>query len=138
FLALPELQVRGSLLGRVLAPRATLSRQDEGGAGIRAKGVIVFDEMDGVTIGIDGSYSIPPLLEIHVPFGARFPKYRKDDPTAAADDWYIYLGADGYESQGRAIGPVRATVLPDIMRAEADAYLMFRGKGIDKFPRGGD
>src|SRR5262249_26413740 len=38
---------------------------------------------------------------------------------------------------GRGLGPIRAEVLPDLIDANADAYVMFRGRGIQKWPRGG-
>ncbi len=132
FLSLPDVAVRGALNGRVLSPRATIVRGDDPDFGIRARGVVVVDEKDGVTIGIEGSYIIPHLLEIHIPIGARFPK--------SSPDWYIYLGADGPSapsSEGREIGPIRSVILPGILDQTADAYLMFRGKGITNWPRGG-
>jgi hypothetical protein len=132
FLTLPDIAVRGALNGRVLAPRATIVRGDDPDFGIRAKGVVVVDAKDGVTIGIEGSYVIPHLLEVRLPLGARFPK--------SSPDWYIYLGADGPNAppgQGREIGPVRSTILPGILDQYADAYLMFRGQGIKQWPRGG-
>ena len=74
FLSLPDVAVRGALNGRVLSPRATIVRGDDPDFGIRARGVVVVDAADGVTIGIEGSYVIPHLLEIRLPIGATFSK----------------------------------------------------------------
>ena len=71
-----------------------------------------------------------PLLEIRVPIAGNFP-FKGD-----TSDWYIYLGADGAPTQGRSIGPISATVLPDIIGAGADAYFMVRGQGITDWPNG--
>src|SRR5262249_53456387 len=98
--------------------------------------VLVVDPGDGVTVGLKARYLVPPagftLVSIDVPIGSRFPKN--------APDWYIHLGADGPPvppGQGRDTGPVRATILPQLFSQHADAYLMFRGNGIQQFPRGG-
>lgn len=134
FITTPDIAVRGSLNGRFMGERVKITRDDEGGAGIRAKGVVVVDPSDGVTVAVEGTYSIPQILEIVIPIAARFPK--------SSPDWYIHFGADGWtptdgaKSEGRERGPVRAVVLPDLLGQQADAYLMFRGSGITKWPRG--
>ncbi|HKY29866.1 MAG TPA: hypothetical protein VJM12_18135 [Pyrinomonadaceae bacterium] len=135
FITTPEFAVRGALNGRFMGERVKITRDEEGGPGIRAKGVVVIDPNDGVTIGIEGTYEIPEILEIVVPVGARFPRN--------SSDWYIHLGADGWtppqggKTEGRERGPVRAKVLPNLIPQNADAYLMFRGNGITNWPRGG-
>lgn len=135
FITTPEFAVRGALNGRFMGERVKITREDEGGPGIQAKGVVVVDPNDGVTVAVEGTYTIPEILEIVVPIGARFPK--------STPDWYIHLGADGWAppaggaSEGRERGPVRAIVLPNLIGQRADAYLMFRGNGITKWPRGG-
>ena len=54
----------------------------------RARGVVVVDPNDGVTVAVEGTYTIPEILLIVIPVGARFPK--------SSADWYIHLGADGW------------------------------------------
>jgi hypothetical protein len=135
FITTPEFAVRGALTGRFMGERVKITREDESGPGIQAKGVVVIDPNDGVTVAVEGTFTIPEILEIVVPIGARFPK--------SSPDWYIHLGADGWApgaggaSEGRERGPVRAIVLPNLIGQRADAYLMFRGNGITKWPRGG-
>jgi len=135
FITTPEFALRGALNGKFMGERVKITREDEGGPGIQAKGVIVVDPSDGVTIGIEGTYKIPEILEIIVPIGARFPK--------ASSDWYIHLGADGWspppggKTEGRERGPIRASLLPNLINQQADAYIMFRGSGITSWPRGG-
>jgi hypothetical protein len=131
----PDAAVRGALAARLFAPRATLAR-DGGGGVVTAQGVLVVDPGVGVTVGLRARYVVPPagftLVSLEVPIGSRFPKN--------APDWYIHLGADGPPvppGQGRDAGPVRATILPELFSQHADAYLMFRGNGIQQWPRGG-
>lgn len=139
FLTVPDLAIRGSLFGTVLSPRLKVTDHPTGpDVGLVFKGVVVVDAADGVTIGLKGTLTVPVLLEVVVPLGAHFPFPGSPVPPS---DWFIYLGADGYVNpnrpDGRGMGPVRATVLPDILPTSADAYLMLRGKGIDRWPRGG-
>jgi hypothetical protein len=135
FVTTPEIAVRGAVLGRFLGERVRITRDDPVLAGLQAKGVVVVDRADGVTVAIEGSYRIPRILEIVVPVAARFPR--------KSPDWYIHIGADGWtppagaKSEGREMGPARAVVLPGILDQTADAYLMFRGTGITAWPRGG-
>lgn len=134
FVTVPDVAVRGSLWGKVLQPRLKVTeRPSDSESGLAFKGVVLVDVKDGITIGLQGTLSVPVLLKAVVPLGARFPL---QDPS----DWYVYLGADGYDNKlrkdGRTMGPIRATVLPDLIEAGADAYLMLRGKGIDNWPRG--
>jgi hypothetical protein len=135
FITTPEFAVRGALNGRFMGERVRITREEEGGPGIQARGVVVVDPSDGVTVAVEGTYTIPEILECVVPIAARFPK--------SSPDWYIHLGADGWApregetSEGRERGPVRAIVLPNIVGQRADAYLMFRGNGITRWPRGG-
>jgi hypothetical protein len=133
FLTTPDIVVRGALTGKVLAPRVTESRPGGGepDLGVSAKGVVVVDLNAGVVIGIEGKFTIPNLVEVIIPIGASFP--------TKSHDWYLYIGADGAKepaAEGRGIGPVRATILPGVLDLGADAYLMFRGKGITNWPRG--
>lgn len=138
FLTVPDLVIRGALWGTVLSPRMRVTERPPaaGDPGLSFMGVVVVDASDGVTIGLKGQLNVPVLLHVVVPLGAHFPSGK-----GKSDDWYIYLGADGYTgvvpSDGRGLGPMRAEVLPDLIGTHADAYVMFRGRGIKKWPRGG-
>jgi len=139
FVTVPDIAVRGSIWGNVLGPRMGVTDRppDGGDPGLVFLGVVVIDPADGVTIGLKGQLIVPVLLKVVVPLGAHFPTSK-----GQSDNWYIYLGADGYDSgltppDGRVLGPMRAEILPDIVGTEADAYVMFRGRGITKWPRGG-
>jgi hypothetical protein len=140
FISVPDVAVRGVLWGKVMGTRLGVSESPPAGAdaGLSFKGVVVVDPADGVTIALKGELAVPVLLDVVVPLGAYFPFGAK-----RADDWFIYLGSDGYAAQppdppdGRAMGPMRVTVLPGLLDQHADAYLMLRGRGIRKWPRGG-
>ena len=139
FLTVPDVAVRGALLGKLVGPRLGVSDHPpaEGAAGVAFTGAVVVDPKDAVTVGLKGTVAVPVLLTVVVPLGAHFPVSGSGhDPH----DWYIHLGADGYRgnpSDGRGIGPVRAEILPQLMPSHADAYVMLRGKGITAWPRGG-
>jgi len=131
FVTVPDVAVRAALMGRVMSPRLLVTERPAPAAvGLSFKGVAVIDPADGVTIGLKGELNVPVLMRAVVPLGAHF-------PVKGPDDWYVYLGADGYPTQGRALGPMRVDVLPDLYPQHADAYVMLRGRGIEKWPRGG-
>jgi hypothetical protein len=134
FVTVPDIVVRGALWATVLSPRMGVTDQPpaDGAPGLHFMGVVVVDASDGVTIGLKGELSVPVLLHVVVPLGAHFPT-----GAGQSDNWYVYLGADGYPADGRGLGPMRAEVLPDLIGLEADAYVMFRGRGMHKWPRGG-
>jgi hypothetical protein len=122
-LAVPDLAVRMMLDGRILAERPKLTDLGTPPAvGFTLLGMLAADS-SGLTIGMRGRFDIPRLLEIVVPFGARFP--------TSGNDWYVHLGTDGFE--GRGPGPIEVKVLPDILDLGASAYLMVRGAGIPNF-----
>lgn len=131
-ITVPDVAVRGALNGRVMHPVVKLSdpslpkEQDLGTSFLGFIGV----DSEALSFGVLGRVNLDPLLEINVPLAGHFP-FGKN-----ADDWYIYLGADGAPDQGRSIGPITATVLPDILGIGADAYVMMRGKGITAWPHG--
>ena len=137
FLTLPELQVRGSLAGRI--PGLLLARLDDprGGARPRIEGQGRRRRHDGRRDDRHRGQLRHRARPRDRRPGRRPLPGLPGGRSGRAADWYVYFGADGYPDQGCAIGPIRATVLPGIIGAEADAYLMFRGKGITKFPRGG-
>lgn len=89
------------------------------------KGLIVVDE-DGITVGARGNLAIdadpPRLVEVKVPLDAQL-------PFADPSSWYFRLGSDGVA--GREPGPITATVLPDLFKIGASAYLMIQGDNLD-------
>ncbi|WP_457446371.1 hypothetical protein [Roseateles sp. P5_E4] len=129
FVTTPDIIVRGSVEGRYMGPRMKIARGGNDLSLLQAKGVILVDPADGVTIAVEGEYKIPHIVTTTVPVGAHF-------PTESAD-WFIHLGADGYPAESRERGPVRSIFLPDIVGQSSDAYLMIRGNGINNWPRGG-
>ena len=138
FLTVPDIAIRGALWGRVMAPRMSVAdHPDPDAIGASFTGAVVVDAADGVTVGLEGRLRVPVLLDARIPLGAHFPFSGSPVPPS---DWYIYLGADGYVNpgrpDGRGLGPVRVDVLPDILPMSATAYLMQRGRGIDRWPRG--
>lgn len=134
FLTTPDIAVRGSLEGVYLGPRMTIARGGNQLSALQAKGVVVVDPADGVTIAVSGTYKIPFVVETVVPVGAHFP--------IESADWFMHLGSDGFTPPGRPSesregGPVRSILMPEILGQVSDAYLMFRGNGITNWPRGG-
>ncbi|MFE9658939.1 hypothetical protein [Streptomyces sp. NPDC005955] len=121
-LTVPDVALRAALEGAVLAERLTFAqlRTDAPAApGIRLRGALAADA-GGLTIGLRGSYEIPELLDVEVPFGAYFP--------TSGNGWYVHLGSDGVA--GRGPGPVQAKVLKNLLDLGASAYLMVHGDGI--------
>lgn len=133
FVTTPDIIVRGAVEGRYMGPRMKIARDGNDLSLLQAKGVILVDPADGVTVAVEGKYEIPHILTTIVPVGAHFPTH--------SANWFIHLGADGYTgnapSESRERGPVRSIFLPDIVGQTSDAYLMMRGNGISKWPRGG-
>ncbi|MGY5775083.1 hypothetical protein [Rhizobium sp. LEGMi135b] len=124
-ITIPDVAVRGSLNGRVLQPAVKLADPSfPAPDGISFLGFIGVDA-EALAFGVLGSVVLDPLLKIAIPISGRFPF--GDD----ADDWHLYLGDDG-----RSLGPISARVLPSTLNVGADAYLMFRGRGIDAWPHG--
>jgi hypothetical protein len=137
FITVPDVVVRGALWAKFLSPRMGVTDQPSpGDVGVSFMGVVVVDPADSVMVGLHGQLNIPVVLRVDIPVGARFPTTKAD-----SDNWYIYLGTDGYRdavpADGRGLGPIRAAVLPDLIDVGADAYTMLRGRGIQHWPRGG-
>ena len=135
FITTPDIVVRGSVEGHYMGPRMKIARSGNDISLLQAKGVILVDPDDGVTIAVEGKYEIPHILVTTVPVGAHFP--------TKSSNWFIHLGADGWTppagapSESREGGPIRSVFLPDIIGQTSDAYLMMRGGGITKWPRNG-
>ena len=134
FVTTPDIVVRGSVEGRYMGPRMKIARGGNDLSVLQAKGVILVDPADGVTVAVEGTYEIPHIVVTTVPVGAHFPTH--------SANWFIHLGSDGWTpssgpSESRERGPVRSVFLPDIVGQESDAYLMMRGNGITNWPRNG-
>ncbi|MBK8903657.1 MAG: hypothetical protein IPM53_20915 [Anaerolineaceae bacterium] len=129
-LTVPDVAVRAGLNGRVLAPRVRITNPSyPPSKGVSYIGFLGIDSA-AVSFAVIGSVDLLPLLEVRVPLAGYFPI------TGVKSNWYLYLGADGAPHEGRQIGPIAARVLPDILDAGADAYLMMRGNGIRGWPHG--
>jgi hypothetical protein len=128
-ISVPDVAVRGALNGGVLRPRPQIT--DDTATVQKGVSFIGFIGVDSkaVSFGVLGSVDLPPLLEIRVPLAGYF-------PLQQPEKWYVHLGADGYPGEGRAIGPISATVLPGLLDLRAEAYLMVRGNGITDWPYG--
>lgn len=132
FVTTPDIAVRGSVEGRYMGPRMKIARGGNELSALQAKGVVIVDLVDGVTIAVEGKYEIPHIVITTVPVGAHF-------PTRSAN-WFIHLGSDGHAtnpSESREGGPVRSIFMPELIGQTSDAYLMMRGNGITDWPRGG-
>ncbi|MEO6947848.1 MAG: hypothetical protein ABI150_15110, partial [Nitrobacter sp.] len=131
FLTVPDLVVLGAIDATILSGRMSITHKpDPDPTFLALRGAIIVDPADAVTFGISGTLNIPVLLTAKIPSGGRFPV------TGDTSDWYLYMGADGYNGQGRGIGPASVRVLPDIFNVGASGYFMLRGDGIEKWPRG--
>jgi hypothetical protein len=125
----PDVSVRASLNGRVLSPPVRVTDPSYPASdGVSFLGFLGVDE-HALTFGVLGLARIGSLVEVRVPVSGWF-------PFQGADDWYSYIGADGFAGQGREIGPCTARILPDLLGIGADAYLMMRGRGIASWPHG--
>ncbi|GAB2836402.1 hypothetical protein GCM10022221_39410 [Actinocorallia aurea] len=119
-IALPDIAVRASLQGRVLADRVKMTEKLESSeAGGSFLGALTVSD-SGVMIAARAGYTVPVLFTFEAPFAASFP--------SVGEDWYVRLGSDG--QPGRGPGPIRATVLPDLLGIEAWAFMMAEGNGI--------
>jgi hypothetical protein len=124
----PDVSIRAGLNGRVLQPAFKLSDQIKlDGEGLSFLGMLTVDS-SALTIGILGAFNLRPLLEARAPLAGYFPF------GATSNQWYVYLGADGYNGQGRNIGPITVRILPRYLNAGADAYAMMNGNGFEAWP----
>ena len=128
-ISVPDVAVRASLNGRVLQPVTKMADKSYPPSwGISFLGFLGVDS-EALSFAVIGTVDLTPLLLVKVPIAGHF-------PFTETDNWYTYLGADGYPDQGRSIGPISATVLPGILDVGAEAYVMMRGRGIAAWPYG--
>jgi hypothetical protein len=128
----PRVAMRAGLDGVIFGERKRLTASSTAAA-FGAQGLLLIDE-NQITIAMKGEGKIPvvgyALLKLDIPVSAHFPL------KGSTSDWYLHIGADGYNGQGRESGPVRATLLPGLLEQHADAYVMFRGGDLTAWPRG--
>lgn len=130
FLTLPDPVVLGALDAQFMQGRQSIADDPGQEKKLAAfRGIFSVSREQGVAFALLGELSVPMLLDVKIPVAGKFP--------AKSNDWYIYVGADGYGLQDRGIGPATVSVLPDIFPQTASGYLMLRGQGIQNWPRGG-
>jgi hypothetical protein len=119
--AAPDVTVRAALTAKFIsAKRASIGDTGDAAPGeLRVLGLLVVNP-DAVALALRGQYIIPVLLDVEMPVSAYYP-YGKSD-------WFLHVGSDG--QNGRGPGPIRATVLPDLVSIGGYAFLMLRGNGI--------
>ena len=90
-------------------------------AGLTILGVIAISP-DAVVIGVRGTYLIPKVLRLELPFGAYFPLPGNSDPS------FVRIGADGIN--GRLGDPVSLTLLPGTLDIGVWAYTMVEERNL--------
>ncbi len=75
-----------------------------------------------VVVGVRGTYVIPKILKLELPFGAYFPISPNPDPA------FVRIGADGVN--GRTGDPVRLRLLPDTLDIGVWAFTMVEERSL--------
>ncbi len=88
---------------------------------LRILGVIAISPR-AVVVGVRGSYLIPKVLRLELPFGAYFPLPGNPDPA------FVRIGADGIN--GRVGDPVSLTLLPGTLDIGVWAYAMVEERNL--------
>ncbi|WP_426163647.1 hypothetical protein [Sandarakinorhabdus sp. DWP1-3-1] len=88
---------------------------------LRILGVIAISPR-AVVVGVRGSYLIPKVLKLELPFGAYFPLPGNPDPA------FVRIGADGIN--GRTGDPVSLTLLPGTLDIGVWAYAMVEERNL--------
>ncbi len=94
---------------------------------LRIIGLLAVDD-DAVTIAMRGLYQYRRLLKVDVPVGAHF-------PIGSSDPYFLRIGSDGFPGSPPGEGarpgqPIKVTLLPGTLDAEASAYFMVEEKGL--------
>jgi len=92
-------------------------------AGLNLLGIIAIDST-AVKVAVRGSYVIPHVLDLQVPFGGYFPL------PGGPGDTYVRVGADGFE--GRTGDKVTLRLLPDSVDLRVWAYLMVEARQLHR------
>jgi hypothetical protein len=90
-------------------------------AGLKILGVIAISP-SAVVVGVRGTYLIPKVLKLELPFGAYFPLPGNPDPS------FVRIGADGIN--GRSGDPVSLTLLPGTLDIGVWAYTMVEERNL--------
>jgi hypothetical protein len=90
-------------------------------AGLKILGVIAISPR-AVVVGVRGTYLIPKVLRLELPFGAYFPLPGNPDPA------FVRIGADGIN--GRLGDPVSLTLLPGTLDINVWAYTMVEERNL--------
>jgi hypothetical protein len=94
-------------------------------AGLKILGVIAITPSGpkpSVVVGVRGTYVIPKVLRLELPFGAYFPLPGNPDPA------FVRIGADGIN--GRTGDPVSLTLLPGTLDIGVWAYTMVEERNL--------
>jgi hypothetical protein len=122
-LQMPDPSVIFGVEGRFLSRPEPATERDPDPAGdtsLRLLGLIAVDS-SGVVLGIRGAYDWRRLLRVEVPISGFF-------PLASGPAGYLRVGSDGFG--GRTGQPVRVSILPDSLNAQASAFLMIEERGL--------
>ena len=124
----PQLAVVAAVAGRLLAGRPSVVDQPQTG-NLSLLGVLAVIPAEEVSLALQASYKFPvggrwTLIDAVAPLEARWP--------VGSSDWFVHLGTD----RSRAPGPIRATVLPELLPRlfRAEAFLMVHGDGLTGLP----
>ena len=90
-------------------------------AGLKILGVIAISP-SAVVVGVRGTYLIPKVLKLQLPFGAYFPLPGNTDAS------FVRIGADGIN--GRTGDPVSLTLLPGTLDIGVWAYMMVEERNL--------
>ncbi|NWK95837.1 hypothetical protein DM806_09135 [Sphingobium lactosutens] len=102
-------------------PKLPAADNNEPQAGLTILGVIAISKR-AVVVGVKGTYVIPKVLKLDMPFGAYFPLPGNNDPA------FVRVGADGVN--GRTGDPVTLTLLPDTLDIRVWSYMMVEERNL--------
>jgi len=119
--AFPELEVLLGVNAKFMAKPPAISDSKQNADSAALTGLLVIGQ-DAVTVAIKGRYTIPSILDLTIPVGARFPYPSSPDP------FFIRIGADNQTP--RFGDPISATVLPGSLEQKAWCYLMFEEREL--------
>lgn len=122
--AVPDLALRAALDAVAFHERAQVGWGGDPARpapGFRLLGLLSLSP-EALLIALRGSYTIPGLIDIQVPFDAYF-------PIQDASAWHVRMGSDEVGDR-TSPGKIRATILPDIFNIGGWAFLMLSGNGM--------
>ncbi|MCF3974661.1 hypothetical protein [Paracoccus salsus] len=121
--AFPDVEVIFGVEIEILSLPDTTAKDKKDGQSASITGLVVINDT-GVTVAVSATYTIPKLLILKVPFGARF-------PAPGSGSAYVRIGSDN--GPGRAGEPVTITFLPGILDIKVWSFLMVEGGGLPGF-----